>query len=221
MKKLYKLKIKENIRLDNIDLKENDIIYVSSVDNPLSKIITPEMTNWYYKRTHNHINLVQKYCRIIQDKFGDRFIGLIENARYHDKLKLEEPELTPYIIITWDYYCNDNKIKFDISDDIRKNLYKATEHHVTNSPHHPEYWQDRKENILDINSRDGTTIPNGMIDATKMPDIYVAEMCADFCSMSEERHNTPFEWFSKVNGIRWKFSEKQIILIISILEKIW
>lgn len=187
----------------------------------MKDIITKEMVDWYMKRTYNHINLVQKYCNIIENKFDDKFIGLTNNAKYHDKLKLEEPEYTPYIIITWDYYCNDRKIKFDIPDDIRKNLYKATEHHVVNSKHHPEFWQDRKENILDIDSRDGTTIPNGIIDAAKMPDIYIAEMCGDWCAMSKERSNTPFEWAEKVINKRWKFTDKQIGLIYDILNRIW
>ena len=179
------------------------------------------MKDWFYKRTKNHIEGVKKYCQKIYNYDIERFEDILENSKNHDELKLQEPELTSYIIITWDYYCNDNNIKFDIPEDIRKNLYKATEHHVLNSKHHPEYWQDRKENILDINSRDGSTMPIGILNGTKMPDIYVAEMCADWMAMSEERNNMPQEWADKVVDKRWKFNEHQVKLIYELLNNIW
>jgi hypothetical protein len=184
-------------------------------------IITPKMRDCYYKRTNNHINLVKKYCNKIYEYDKNKFEDLINISQDHDKLKLQEPELSPYIIITWDYYCNDNKIPFNIPENIKKQLGKATEHHVINSKHHPEYWQDRKENILDIDSRDGTTIPNVIIDGTKMPDVYIGEMCADWMAMSEERGNSPQEWADKVINKRWKFTDDQIKLIYELLNNIW
>ena len=48
-----------------------------------------------------------------------------------------------------------------------------------------------------------------MIDATKMPDLDVAEMVADWCAVSEERGNHPKTWADKNVNVRLKFTDDQ------------
>lgn len=53
-----------------------------------------------------------------------------------------------------------------------------------------------------------------VVDASRMPDIAIAEMVADWQAMSEELGtNTAREWFNKVKDVRWHFSPEQEELI--------
>lgn len=196
--------------------------------------ITQEMVNWFKTRTTNHINLVQKYCyricKLPSLSFNES-LGIIKQGLSHDKLKWQNPERSPYILITWSYYCKDHNIEFNISSDIQDLMNKATEHHIINSYHHPEYWTDKKTNLINkkdrdsnnitIDSKTGKTFYTKTIDATKMNKLAIYEMCADWCAMSEERSNTPFEWAEKVINKRWYFNKDQINLIYNTLNKIW
>jgi hydroxymethylpyrimidine pyrophosphatase-like HAD family hydrolase len=186
------------------------------VDNPL---ITGDMKDHFYNRTINHIISVNKYGMILNK--GLKTYELVRRLEMHDFNKFQNPEIEPYIFITWSYYCKDNNIDFPIPDELQNIMNKATEHHILNSSHHPEYWQDKKEGLININSRDGVTIPNGIIDATKMEDLSIIEMVADWCGMSDERKNTPRDWADKVINKRWKFTDKQKYFIYEMIDKAW
>jgi len=173
-----------------------------------------EMENYYIKRTNKHINLVNKYCNKLNNN------GLSKRGKLHDYSKLYNiDEYTPYILITWKYYCRDNNIKFELPQHINDIMDQASEHHILNNPHHPEYHQEIKQNLINKNNRDD--IPDQTIDATKMDFLSILEMCCDWCAMSEERKNSPFEWADKVINKRWKFTDEQINLIYNTLNKLW
>ena len=180
--------------------------------------ITEEMTNWYKKRTENHINLVRKYCKKIHEVYGDRFDEILERAKIHDQSKYEDPEIIPYIFITWDYKCKDENVEFNIPEDIQDKMNEATEHHVKSNSHHPEYHSDQEETI---NREDRDKPPKELIDATSMPELDLVEMCADWSAMSEEKGGTPMEWADKNVNVRWKFTEDQVDLIYEVLNNIW
>lgn len=187
----------------------------------IDNIINQEMIDWYNKRTNNHIKLVRKYCFEIYCNFPEFEKEILKKGIIHDQLKFQEPEMKPYILITWNYYCKDNKIDFPEFSNFKDICNQATEHHILNNEHHPEFWQNKKEGLINKDDRDGNIIPNEIIDATKMSNLAIAEMCADWCAMSEERGNTPFEWCDRVINKRWKFNQNQIDLIYKILNKIW
>jgi hypothetical protein len=46
-------------------------------------------------------------------------------------------------------------------------------------------------------------------------------MCADWCAMSEERGNTPFEWAEKVINKRWQFGKEKEMFIYKVLNLMW
>lgn len=183
--------------------------------------VTPEMEKHFESRTNKHIKLVQKYCKRIHDYAPERFEGIVELGRDHDQSKFEEPERTPYVRLTW-------KHKFDNYESYKKpgmiedddEINDATLNHIKHNMHHPEYWTDKKENLLNEDNRDEP--PEKIIDATKMPDLHIATMVADWCAMSEElKNNTPQEWADKNVNKRWKFTDKQKNLIYELIDAIW
>lgn len=160
--------------------------------------IEKELIDKFVKRTKYHIGLVNKYGAKIGREFPD-----------HDNSKLNELK---------DGYCFIAKPREELSKVEGEILDLSTLIHITNSPHHPEYWTDTE---LSGFTRKNFT-PNGIIDATQMPREFLEELCADWCACSYEfKTNTPFEWFDKVNGKRWKFSYEQQSFILDTLNKMW
>ena len=146
--------------------------------------ITPEMEEWFEERTNKHIGLVQKYCKRIYEYDPERFEEILELGKEHDQSKFKDPERTPYIKLTW-------KHKFDNYDSYKKpgtlddkEINRATVLHVKNNEHHPEHWTNQTNDL--INEEDRDKPPDKIIDATKMPDINIGTMCADWAAMSEE-----------------------------------
>jgi hypothetical protein len=179
---------------------------------------TPEMEKFFKERTKKHIDLVKKYCEKIQEVYGDQFEGIVERGKTHDQSKWADPEVVPYIYITWDYKHKDAGESFDLPEDIRILMNDASEHHVNNNLHHPEYHCPRKGKI---NRENRDEIPDEIIDATAMNGLDIAEMCADFCAMSEEKGNSPIDWADKNIGTRWKFNDEAVYYIYDILNNIW
>ena len=169
---------------------------------------------YFLDRTNKHISLVQKSAEKIVEKYPE-FSKLIGQSKKHDDSKFEEPELTPYISLTW-------RKKPGNSDDTKGLLSKekedeATLNHVKSNSHHPEYHLENKEDAdIDPEDRDKS---KKCVDASLMPDIDIAEMVADWESMSIEiGENTSREWFDEQKNVRWKFSKKQEKLIDKILK---
>ena len=156
-----------------------------------------ELYNKFTKRTKNHIKLVNKYAHKVGLQFpnhdGDKLTLLSNGYKYYSKPKEERTE------------------------EEQKALDDATLIHITTNPHHPESWTN--DDLSGFTRKNFT--PNGPIDATSMMEPYISELCADWCAVSEEMGNTPFEWFEKVNGKRWLFSEEQQKLILETLHKMW
>lgn len=198
------------------------MIIIVGKESPLEK----EMRDWYDERTRRHIELVQKYCKKIADLGDERFEGIVERGEEHDQSKWEEPELDPYILITWRYKCKDDGKDFwdgllsegETKEQVEEEMRKATEHHVKNNRHHPEFHSDQAGQLINEKDRDK---PRVLVDATKMGDLDMAEMVADWCGMAEERGNTPKEWADKNVGVRWDFTDGQKDLIYDLIEKIF
>lgn len=149
----------------------------------------------FIKRTKQHINLVNKYAAKLGLNYAD-----------HDSSKLT---------LLLDNYCVFSKP--NPTQEEQAKLDKCTLFHIKNSTHHPEYWTST--DLTGFTRKNFT--PNGPIDATKMPDEFIVEMCCDWCACSEEFDNTPFEWFNKVNQTRWIFNQHQQHFILYTLKQIW
>lgn len=187
------------------------IIAKENINHP-----TKEMKDFFFKRTEKHIGHVQKYCKIIENYDLEKFKGLIGRGKIHDQSKFKEPEITPYIWITWQYKIKDQGKEFDIPQEIKDKMSEATEHHVLSNKHHPESHCNKKTGIINRENRDKP--PKELIDATKMKDLDIAEMCADWMAMSEEKNTNPIDWADKNVNIRWKFTNEQKELIYKLLD---
>lgn len=168
-----------------------------------------EKLDFFKKRTKKHIERVQNAAKKIVNKH-DEYKELLEQVKDHDASKFEEPEMTPYIELTWL-----KKMDQEDDGDDQKAITKATLHHIKNNKHHPEYHNKEKANIDSTNRDDSIEC----IDANNMDDISVAEMVADWQAMSEElKTNTSREWYDDVRDVRWSFSKKQEDLIDKLLK---
>jgi hypothetical protein len=181
--------------------------------------ISKEMEDFFEKRTKKHISFVQDFCKKIENYDKDRFSGLIERGEKHDHSKYKSPERDPYVYITWNYKCKDEGIDWEPPKDIDEKMNKATEHHVKNNLHHPEAHSDKEVDL--INRKDRDKPPKEMIDATKMKDLDVAEMVADWLAMSKERGGDPKDWAKKNVNVCWKFTDEQEDLIYELIEAVW
>ena len=193
----------------------NDLLKVASTDE-----ISDEMRDFFEKRTKRHIDLVKKYCSKIHKYSPDKFNGIIERGEEHDKSKYSDKEKEPYIYITWEYHCKNLGKECNFSEEIKNRMNEATEHHVKTNLHHPEC-HGTPGNVQTINREDRDKPPGKIIDATGMDILDIAEMCADFCAVSEEKDNTPQEWADKNVGKRWKFTDNQKKMIYELLDAIW
>jgi hypothetical protein len=190
--------------------------------NPLfvKRGITSEMVDWYYKKINRHMELVRKYCRkmIILNPSDTVFKELEEVYLYHDNLKFDEPEFLPYIQLTWLQKTIGYKGYTPPGTLLDKEISDATMHHVKHSKHHPEFWDGRN---IEFNLPEDRNAPakGVIVDGTIMPDVYIAEMVADWMGMSEELGNSEYRnWAKKNINIRWKFSEHQEKFIYSIID---
>jgi len=181
-----------------------------------------EMLAWFKERTQRHINLVQGFAEEIEHYDPERFKGLVKQTKDHDQSKFEDPEIEPYVFITWDYKCKDDGIDFEIPKPMQNRADRATEHHIKNllNKHHPEAHCDKEADLINKEDRD-KPVRDKVIDATDMPELDVAEMCADWMAMSEEKGNTPKSWANKNVNIRWKFTDEQKDLIYELIDNVW
>lgn len=177
-----------------------------------------EMKKFFDKRTKAHIDRVKKYCKKIEDYDPDRFKGLCDQASTHDDSKYKDPEYEPYLYVTWSYKCKDEGVEFDVPKEIDDMMNEATQHHVISNKHHPEYYCGKKVDL--INRKDRDKPPSEIVDATKMPVISVAEMVADWLSMSEEKGTSTKGWADKNVNIRWKFDDSQKDIIYELIDNI-
>ena len=176
-----------------------------------------KMREWFETRTNKHIERVQKYCKKIEE-YDDRFKGLVEQAKNHDKSKFEDPEVEPYIYTTWEYKCKDDGVEFKCPEEMKEKMHGATEHHTRNNSHHPEFHTNQKGDLINKENRDK---PEVIVDATSMPILDLAECVADWMAVSEERGNSPKDWADKNVNIRWKFTGEQKDVIYELIDKVW
>ena len=180
---------------------------------------TKEMRDWFKKRTDRHIQLVQKYCKKIADDGEPKFQDLIERGKVHDQSKFKDPEMEPYVFISWQYKCKDDGKEFEVPEKIKNEMSSATLHHCVSNRHHPEFHSPKETNLINREDRDKP--PKEIVDATGMEDLDIAEMVCDWLAMSEEKKTNPKDWADKNVNKRWKFTDKQKDLIYDLINKYW
>lgn len=182
-----------------------------------------EKEKYFEERTLKHRELVKEAARKIVKKYPE-FKELLSLAEVHDESKFHEPQRTPYISISWRHKLENEKDGFGpISNKgyktpgtlDKEEENKATLDHITNEPHHPEYWNKEKANL----SKECRDKGVECIDVSKMPPLAISEMISDWEAMSEElKKNTAREWFEKQRNVRWHFSSEQEDLVDKLLK---
>ena len=165
-------------------------------------------------RVQNHIDLVNKYAEIIGHSYP-----------YHDSDKLQGELFEPYALSK--KYGQTNDTMKGLTEEEAKRYNDATIKHITRNPHHPEYWL--KPNDMARVAKFDRNDPPMNLDCSRMSDAAIIEMCCDWCAMSEEFGNSPFEWFEKNAGflkydddsVRWRFTNQQYDLISETLMILW
>lgn len=172
----------------------------------------------FIERTKKHIDLVNKYA----NKIGHIYL-------YHDYDKLSQLLDAYSLSVKYGGFDLDEERK-QMTDEELTRYNNATIKHIISNPHHPEYFLNRadKERVINNFTRDN---PPVNLDCSKMTKEGILEMCCDWCAMSEEFGNTPFEWLEKTCGYikyddydppkRWKFTNEQYDLIVNTLSKLW
>lgn len=173
-----------------------------------------KMKEHFVKRTMDHIKCVRKNIDHLVNK-NQNLKLLLERKDPHDQTKFNDPEFVPYVYITWEYKCKNDNSQFEISDDIRKKMIGATNHHINHNKHHPEFWDSE---FNEINQNDRDDVPDKPVKAYKMDIISLAEMVCDWHAVSLERGGTTQSWAEKNIGKRWLFNEEQIKNIFKFIE---
>jgi len=177
-----------------------------------------EMVAWFEKRTQRHIDLVQKYAKMLAEKHGG-MPSLRKNVQRHDASKFKAPEREPYIFVTWMYKCKRDNVPFFPSVLMKKQMNDVTEHHILNNMHHPEaHDPNYTPNSFNHEARDEPG--KKMVNAMLMGHEHIAEMVADWGAVSEERGTSIMEWADKNIDVRWKFTKAQKQVIYSYVKNV-
>lgn len=183
----------KGLQLPDIDLTDA----LNQARQEFKYMLDEEISVDYLNRLQLHINLVNYFG----NKLGKSFLN-------HDKSKIT------MLLPAYRIFRKDKEERTKEENDA---LDMATLIHITGASHHPEYWTDTNMSGFTRES----FCPNGVIDTTEMPEEAIDEMLCDWCSMSVEFENSPFDWFNKVNGTRWLFTQEQQQYILNTLHKLW
>ena len=201
-----------------MELSEYTRIISSEIKTPDgvdAEAVAKEILDLYVTRTKEHIKSVKEYARkacAFLDKY-DWFSLFKANAVMHDHDKLDDEmfmaHYAPYVVKR---YCADGlNDKFEVTEAYKKlwdNYYVVQ--HCKNNPHHAESW-DKTYNYGENNPP---------YNATEMPPECLAEMVCDWCAVGREQGDDPMNWFKKVNGQRFVFTEQQQKFIRTLIEEI-
>lgn len=179
--------------------------------------VPQELIQYYESRTYDHIECVQRNSLYLADIGLSIGKSIVNRCLNHDQSKFYNPELLPYIYISWKYKCIDDNIEFEIPENINDD--EATYHHIINNAHHPEYWSlNKNENMINKNDRDAH--PDEPINATSMDELSIVEMICDWHAVGLERGNTAKEWADKNVNSRWLFNDHQVDMIYYYIDKV-
>jgi len=158
--------------------------------------ITPEMTNFYEERTVEHINRVRNNMLKLAEKYPQMKRQLEKRGELHDQSKYSEQEKIPYIWLTWWHKCKNEGHPLDYPEGVEEETRKATKHHITTNPHHPQC-----HNALD-----------------KMSTLDIMEMICDHLAMCQELGGTLHDWTKKETLKKNKFNNQQETFILEIVD---
>jgi hypothetical protein len=157
-------------------------------------------------RNKGHVLGVQMFANKIGYDFSN-----------HDADKFGEFYI-PYIFISMSHnqdFRSDIEARKKADPELDLFIRSALFTHLSTNKHHPEAWDTNFAMAIDKDKEN-----KRVIDARKMSDESILEMCCDWASVGAEKGNSPQSWF-ELKKDKWLFSEEQKQLIRETLEKIW
>jgi len=139
-----------------------------------------KVTNY---ETLTHINNVR-------DKVNEIVTKLLEKAENHDKSKMEEPELTPFVKMT--PLLAKSTYGSEEYDGFLEELKPALDHHYAKNTHHPEH---HKQGVGDMT----------LID--------IVEMLCDWKSATMRHNDGNLRKSIEINGKRFKINSQLIKIL--------
>jgi hypothetical protein len=161
---------------------------------------TPEMLEFYERRTNEHIERVRK-CLTLMASVTHHGQKLLERARVHDASKFGPEERLPYVWLTEHHRCRRKGEPFEYPPGVAEAVDRAIQHHVTSNRHHPEFHADPNE----------------------MSEVDLIEMVCDWTAMAQEygqNGGSARGWADKTVGKRVKFSEEKHRFIYRMIEEL-
>lgn len=153
--------------------------------------ITLEMAEFFNYRLDLHCGLVRKYAGALEG-LTPPLGGLLAVADKHDDSKYHEPELLPYIRLTWWY-----KEHTGTGERPPKDLLgDVWQHHLEVNDHHPEFWPE----------------------PAAMTDIALAHMVCDLAAMAAELKTGLWDWITQVTLRKYKWTGEQAQKIMQYAE---
>ena len=125
-----------------------------------------EILEKYLTKVQKHIEAVQ----IAGNDLIDMFLPL-EYSYTLFRVNLENHDLSKFSVDEVYGYANYSFGEDENTPEQKQNFRLSWMHHKRQNSHHPEFW-------LDTNQK-------GKVTAMPMPDIYIAEMLADWCGASK------------------------------------
>ncbi len=162
----------------------------------LKDLVTPEMEDFFLKRTYAHIKQVQDNIKRICLAYPEFKSELMKRATYHDKDKFIIPYYYSQILRVWGKYHPD----FIRDSDVLELSGKAIFRHIKSNRHHIEFYNR---------------------NMSKMQDVDIAEMIADNAAMSKEYHTDLRNWLNKNVFNKYKFSEHQIEMLYNFVDIVY
>jgi len=171
-------------------------------------VLTQEIIDYSEKRIQEHVDRVQEFGEVLG-------IDCLE----HDYTKSNDDLLESYHWINWYYHVlNHPELGLD-EVPYTSEMALASWTHTKLEPHHPEHWDMNAEYRDSEEDRDDPEATK-LVDATLMSDEAIKEMAADWCSVSAEVGDSIYDWIAETVDTRWLFTDEQIGLIYSSVNKI-
>ena len=162
-------------------------------------VITEEMEYFFEVRTKMHVLQVVNNIRLLDGFLGYPLAQLEAVGAIHDTSKFVEPERTWYIWLSWNFLCDQLKMKFVYPFGIGEQVNGAIQHHLSHNPHHPE----------------SHASPDDMVD------LEIIEMISDWTSVSLEWGETSCrKWADENIDRKWNFSANRKEFIYKVIDEL-
>ena len=172
--------------------------------------VTKELMEAFEDRTKAHTELVLYFAGLLHYDYPE-----------HDHSKFHADIVGGFVLAN-----ARSKLGLTLDDEDKMVVAKAIFNHVKQEAHHPEYWDETQTwDNFSINpagfkhAMDGDTVHR--VDARKMDERSMVEMCCDLCAVSHELGDNPRRFLNENLDKRWLFTPDQIKFMTMTIGALW